>query len=354
MGDGGDGSPTANVVGATASTMLVCDEAQDILISKWDKDINPMAASTNATKVFYGTAWTSQTLLARELATAKEAQQKDGLKRVFVVTADQVRKEVPAYGQFVDSEIAKHGRNHPLVRTQYFSETIDAESGLFPATRQALMHGSHPPLDNPIPGEIYAFLLDIAGEDETNLEPSFKVGKQFDKSLLLNNQARDSTALTIVRLNLSLLDTLHAPIYQVVMRRSWTGNKHTDIFGQLTALANHWIPRYIICDNTGIGAGLTSFLTKVLGEARVIPFTFTQASKSKLAWDFISVIETGRFQDHGALNFLPPLRQILHQSRTLLAASQRLSIGNHPRAISHNPLVRPGRNTRPRHRRAGT
>ncbi len=46
------GSPTSNVVGATASLLLECDEAQDVSIYKWDKEINPMAASTNATKVF--------------------------------------------------------------------------------------------------------------------------------------------------------------------------------------------------------------------------------------------------------------------------------------------------------------
>ena len=40
------GNPTANVVGATANTLLECDEAQEILISKWDKDFAPMAAST--------------------------------------------------------------------------------------------------------------------------------------------------------------------------------------------------------------------------------------------------------------------------------------------------------------------
>jgi hypothetical protein len=67
------GSPTTSVVGATASTLLQCDEAQDILTAKWDKDFSPMAASTNATRVFWGTAWTSQTLLARERRAAEEA-----------------------------------------------------------------------------------------------------------------------------------------------------------------------------------------------------------------------------------------------------------------------------------------
>src|SRR5512139_1031779 len=34
-------SPTANIVGATAGTLLECDEAQEVLTSKWDKEINP-------------------------------------------------------------------------------------------------------------------------------------------------------------------------------------------------------------------------------------------------------------------------------------------------------------------------
>ena len=84
------GAPTANVVGHTAKTLLECDEAQDVEIPKWDKDIAPMAASTNATRVFWGTAWTADTLLARELRLAQAAERQDGLQRVFRLTADEV------------------------------------------------------------------------------------------------------------------------------------------------------------------------------------------------------------------------------------------------------------------------
>ncbi len=41
------GSPNANIVGATANLLLSVDEAQDILPAKYDKEIAPMAASTN-------------------------------------------------------------------------------------------------------------------------------------------------------------------------------------------------------------------------------------------------------------------------------------------------------------------
>ena len=137
------GQPTANIVGATASLLLECDEAQDVLIEKWDKEIAPMAASTNATRVFWGTAWTSTTLLAREMRNAKEAQALDGEQRLFMVDAEQVGEEVPAYNEYVSGEIKKLGRNHPFIRTQYFSEMIDAEGGMFPPERQALMRGDH-------------------------------------------------------------------------------------------------------------------------------------------------------------------------------------------------------------------
>ena len=102
-------------MGATAGTLLEVDEAQDVQVAKFDKDIAPMAASTNATRVFWGTAWTSDTLLARELRSAKEAEKRDGMRRVFVLTAEDVAREVPAYGNFVAEQISKLGRNHPMV-----------------------------------------------------------------------------------------------------------------------------------------------------------------------------------------------------------------------------------------------
>lgn len=160
------GAPETNIVGATAGTLLEVDEAQDVTIAKFDKDIAPMAASTNATRVFWGTAWTASTLLARELRAARAAEQEDGIRRTFVLTADEVGDEVPAYRTFVNEQVRRLGRTHPLVRTQFFSEELDSGGGMFTAARRQLMTGSHPPLDAPQPGKAYALLLDAAGADE--------------------------------------------------------------------------------------------------------------------------------------------------------------------------------------------
>jgi len=290
------GQPSANIVGATASTLLQCDEAQDVLVSKWDKEISPMAASTNATRVFWGTAWTSTTLLAREKRAALESEKLDGLKRVFHIDANRVTEELPEYGVFVESEIAKLGRNHPFIKTQYFSQEIESESGMFPPVRQALMQGDHPPLDAPEPGSLYAFLIDVAGEDEGAMHIQDALQLSFD---FLTNPARDSTALTIVEIDLATLsdDLIAAPTYFVRQRALWTGVRHTMLYARIKALVELWEPRYMVIDATGVGAGISSFFANAY-PSKVLPYTFNAATKSKLGWDFLAVIETGRFKDH--------------------------------------------------------
>ena len=58
-------------------------------------------------------------------------------------------------------------------------------------------------------------------------------------------------------------------------------------------------------DATGVGAGLASFLAAALGERRggripvtVIPYLFTATSKSALGWDFLGLIDSGRFKEY--------------------------------------------------------
>jgi len=285
------GAVTANIVGATASALLEVDEAQDVSIAKFDKDIAPMAASTNATRVFWGTAWTSRTLLARELRAAGQAEAADGRRRVFRLTADDVAAEVAAYGQFVAGQVARLGRSNPMIRTQFYSEEIDAEGGMFGESRRAAMDGEAG--DGKLrAGRIYALLVDVAGEDEGATAAAGEAAE-------LVNPRRDSTAATVVEVDLVTLadPVLAAPSYRVVQRLVWVGEKHSRLYGQLRALAAEvWQVKHLVVDATGVGAGLASFLAAALGD-RVIPFVFSSASKSKLGWDFLGVVDSGRFVD---------------------------------------------------------
>lgn len=277
--------PAAKVVGATADLLLNVDEAQDVDITKFDKDFDPMTASTNATRVFWGTVWTADTLLYRQMEIAKREQQQDGIQRLFFYTADDVRKLVQSYGEHVDRVIAEKGRQHPLVKTQYFCETIDAQVGMFNAGRLALMQGDQPAQTAPIEGHLYAFLIDVAGMDEAMLNLDG-----------MGNPGRDSTTLSIVDIDLSTLATLQKPTYRIVQRQAWQGENHLAIFGKLKAFADTWRPQHIAIDATGVGEGLWAMLDHAY-PTRVLAIKFTQQTKSEIGYGYLAIIETGRLRD---------------------------------------------------------
>jgi hypothetical protein len=289
------GSPTASVVGATASLLLHCDEAQSVLASKWDKDFAPMAASTNTTTVFWGTAWTSKTLLAREMRLARLLQSQDGLQRLFLLDAAHVAAEVPPYGKHLAAQISRLGRDHPLIKTQYFSEEIDAHGGMFHAVRQNLMQGHHPPLERPFGAQTYAFLIDVAGADEAPPDPAAAALP------LPESSSHDATALTVVHVDLSTLSDplLCAPTYRTVHRCLWTALSHADLYAQIKGLAELWKPASIVIDATGVGAGLASFLAKAYPQ-QVIPVSFSLKTKSELGWRFLAIVETGRYKEYAS------------------------------------------------------
>jgi hypothetical protein len=286
------GAPEANIVGATASILLEVDEAQDISLEKYDRAIAPMAASTNATRVLWGTAWTGDTLLARELKAAREAEQHDGLRRVFTLSAEDVAREVPEYGRHVAEQVARLGRQHPLVRTQYFNEEIGSVDGLFNPARRALMQGEHAEQFGPLPGRLYALTLDVGGAD---LDKSTNTRTQDGVPLQQNDH--DSSAALIFEVDPagSSDPLIRAPAYRLVSGRIWEGVPQTRLYAEVRALIEHWRVRQAVVDATGLGAGLAAFLSRTF-PGQVIPFVFTAASKSQLGWDFLSAVETGRFK----------------------------------------------------------
>ncbi len=135
-------------------------------------------------------------------------------------------------------------------------------------------------------------LLDVAGEEESG-------GGQAAFGMDTSSR-RDSTALTVVE-----VDTVSRAdgraLFRVVDRQTWTGIPHTRLHAQLVDLATTvWKASWLVVDATGIGAGLASFLQSSLKGhgVRVVPFTFTSASKSALGWDFIGLVESGRYKEY--------------------------------------------------------
>ena len=103
--------------------------------------------------------------------------------------------------------------------------------------------------------------------------------------------------VTIGELDFSIGDSIQKqPGVKVVEHYWWTGKKHTELYPQLVdILKNVWHCRRVVVDATGVGQPVSSFLRQSLGSP-VIPFTFTQQSKSELGFNLLAAINSGRLK----------------------------------------------------------
>jgi len=301
--------PMAQARGATASLLLVANEAQDIEPQRWDAVFDPMGASTNATTVFAGTVWTRSTLLARAMAQAQEGLRTED-SVLFSADWRAVAREVPAYGARVRRRMAELGAQHPFIRTEYCLQPLDDAGMLFDAAKQAQMRGAHPRQRRASLGGVgpYALLLDVAGEAE---EAGAQAATGRHGFIAPRETRRDSTALTVVEIvppemgSQALVPQRwrrQLPGYRVVDRRIWSGVNHILLAEEITDLAQRvWanpMCAHVIVDATGIGHGLAAMLRASLPPDTVTPFVFTVASKSDLGWRFLAAIAAGRYREY--------------------------------------------------------
>src|SRR5919198_111125 len=133
--------PGANVVGATADLLLEIDEAQNVDEDKYLRDFRPMASTTNATTVLYGTAWSEDCLLEKARQESLGRQRRSGRRLHFEYPWDHLAALNPAYGRFVEGEIARLGESHPVIRTQYLLQAVPALGRFLSLQQRALLRG---------------------------------------------------------------------------------------------------------------------------------------------------------------------------------------------------------------------
>lgn len=284
--------PHASVVGATASLLLEVDEAQDVDKAKFDKDFSPMRASTGAPVVFYGTAWTDSTLLERAKRDVLEGRTGGA---VFRVPWDVAAESNPAYGEYVEGEIRRLGKDHPLIRTQY--NLIPLESGGYMLSPQtlSLMAGQHWRAERRTNEAQIIAGLDFAGADEMAGE----------LSSLMVGSSRDSVALSVGELNwVRIADGIVEPHVRCLARYEWTNVHPTALHGALyEILWNRWRVERLHCDSTGIGATGTAFLAASINKPkreRVIAVNFDSGweTHTRLATQFVAAAQGARFSDY--------------------------------------------------------
>ncbi len=276
--------PESNVVGHTAQILLEADESQDVEPEKFDKEFRPMAATTGATTVLYGTAWDDRTLLERTKQSNLELERRDGVRRHFQYDWQVVARYNPAYALYVEGERQRLGENHPLFLTQYRLQTIGGGGRLFSRQQRAQLQGDHARQSQPRPGEIYVAGLDLAGE---TLELGAPPGPR-----------RDASVLTIARaLHPPRQDIVQEPRLEIVEHYVWVDEPHDLLYQRLVdILGQVWRVRRVAVDATGLGETTARFLTSALGSQVVQPFRFTSESKSRLGYNLLAAVNGGRLK----------------------------------------------------------
>ncbi|MBI4232896.1 MAG: hypothetical protein HY686_00455 [Chloroflexi bacterium] len=316
--------PTANVVGATAHILLEVDEAQDVDPEKFSKEFRPMGASANVTTVLYGTPWDGSSLLEAVKQANLEMELKDKIQRHFRFDWEAVAQHNPLYRGYVEAEQARLGEDHPLFRTQYRLLPLPGGGGLFSPGQRAQLQGEHPRQHAPSRGRVYVAGVDIGGEEREN-----------------GNTEHDATVVTIGELDFSEGDELGPEPRVRIVEHYWrTGQPHHALFPQLVDLLQDvWRCRRVVVDATGLGAGVASFLEKALGSV-VAPFTFTAASKSRLGFDLLASVNSGRLKMYAADNS-PEYREFWNQvemTQGRFRPNQRMEFGVEP-ARGHDDFL---------------
>jgi Terminase RNaseH-like domain len=300
--------PSSNIVGHTADLLLEVDEAQDVDVEKFDKELQPMAASSGATTVFYGTAWDDAGLLERARQAHLAAERRDGIRRHFEYDWAVVAKSNPAYGRFVRREEERLGAGHPLFLSQYCLRTLPGAGRLLGANQLTLLRGAHVALEAPVAGETYVAGLDVAGEAGDDA----KAG-------------HDATVLTIGRV-VPAGDSRSESQVEIVRHYAWTGVSHVALHQALVALLRRWRVARVVIDATGIGEPVAAFLTRALGQWRVEALKLTAESKSRLGYGLLAAVNGGRLRLYaGAAAELAECWRQLERCRATYRPNQTLS-----------------------------
>ncbi|MGK2965319.1 MAG: hypothetical protein ACSLFM_06905, partial [Tepidiformaceae bacterium] len=257
-------SPLAHVAGHTASIALVADEAQDIDADWFDRQFRPMAASTGAPTLMFGTAWDGATLLERAVDRNRrlDRQRPGPVARHHQVGWREVSRTQPAYRRYVEQERDRLGADHHLFLTQYELVASRAAGRLLSGLQLAAIEGAHPRLRLPVPGERYVAGLDI-GDDRPGA---------------------DATVLTIARLVEGQVE--------VVEHVAWQSAQFAEVTAAVEGLARRWRLERLCVDATGLGGPLAAILESALGPHRVERFAFTAQSKSELGYAHIAAANT--------------------------------------------------------------
>lgn len=243
----------SNVVGDTASIALDIDEAHTVDQHKFYEDFYPMSSSKGVPIFLFGPAAVKADLLY-ETRIANDAHGESW--RNFQYTAYDVMRYNPAYEVTFNQAVRALGEDHPIIRTQFLMEDVDG-AGMFLSQFhvESISAGDHPRLDAPRDGCTYYSCIDIAGEDEYEVDLADAVSGR-----------RDSTVHVIFEIDKNN-KVMGLPLCRIVKFYVYIGKKlqtsAEGILGQQELLLQQlklWRVRKCVVDARGIGEAVASYL----------------------------------------------------------------------------------------------
>jgi hypothetical protein len=273
------GGPTANVVGGTASIALSVDEAHKIDCGKFQEDLAPFTASTNAPTVLWGVAGDKLDLL-------QEYREKNaGTDRLMVYPAEIWCELSRAYAGHYEARVKDLGEDHPVILTQYRLIAVDAMGAYLNALqRSALFNGDHPRLAAPRPGMSYGVVIDLGGESEAQFE---------DAEALLEEPGRDYTMAWIFEWDpRERPDEFERRSIRIVDGIWWIGRSHQAVLPELAAYCRRWNVSRGVSDARGVGEAVSLGLAKQV--PAVQPYKATAPEVSSDCYGLLAWINAGK------------------------------------------------------------
>ena len=304
------GGPNANVVGGTASIALSVDEAHKIDRGKFQEDLSPFTASTNAPTVLWGVAGDKLDLLH------EYREKNERTDRLLLFPAETWCELSPAYAGHFEARVKDLGADHPVILTQYRLIAVDSMGAYLNALqRSALFSGDHPRLAAPRPGMSYGVVVDLGGESEQQMD---------DEDLRLEQPDRDYTMAWIFEWDPKQRpDDFGRTDVRIVDGVWWIGRAHSAVLPDLATYCRRWGVERGVSDARGVGEAVSLGLAKKV--PAVEPYKATAPEVSTDCYGLLAWVNAGRVTFWKADPAADPdLREIQAQAR-----HTRYEIRNH-------------------------
>jgi len=270
--------PHSNVVGGTANVCLDMDEAHKVSQPKFDEDFMPFTANTNAATILWGVGGNG----LDTLQYYRDLNIDIGKEHLNIrIPCDYWMSIHEPYRKHVESRIRALGETHPIIRTQYFLESI-AALGRFMDQRQLnnLFSGDHYRHNTPHHKSHYEMVIDIAaGNEDFNPDDVLKG---------IEDVKVDSTAIIIYEVTNEIGPN---GLFPVILIRNIIWLTGTSLQSDEQVIAENielWKVGKVTIDAIGVGRQIAETMQAKYGKNDVIAYHATKESVAGDCYDLLA------------------------------------------------------------------